>query len=145
MKTVTFYYLFLLISFAACVDVETKIDSHEFREIIDDFVEIHKEVNAGVDTGMLLGGLKMNLDQSQKQYKDFLNSFIVSCNNAKAKLGNYITSLKNSADDIKNQAGNWKRESEKAFRESGKNELMLNQTKVTLQKVMRDMAQDTVE
>lgn len=145
MKSITFYYLFFLVSFASCVGIETKIDSHEFREIIDDFVEIHKEASVGVDIGMVLGGLKMNLDASQKEYKQFLNSFIVSCNNAKAKLGNYIVTLRNSADETKNQALQWKKDSEKAFRESGKNELMLNQTKVSLQKVMQDMAQLIVE
>ena len=145
MKSITFYYLLCLLSIALCAEVETTVDSHEFKEIIDDFVEIHKEAEVGFDIGMVLGGLKMNLDASQKQYREFLNSFMVSCNDAKAKLGNYIVSLKNSADETKNQALQWKKDSEKAFRESGKNERMLNQTKITLQKVMQDMAQLIVE
>ena len=102
MKSITFYYLFFLVSIASCVGIETKIDSHEFREIIDDFVEIHKEASTGVDIGMILGGLKMNLDASQKEYKEFLNSFIVSCNKFTMSLDNPVVDMFNfdSSDDI---------------------------------------------
>jgi predicted nucleic acid-binding Zn-ribbon protein len=141
----TFFFLIFLFSTAFATGIETTIDSREFSEIIEDFVEIHKEANSNIDIGMLLAGLRLNLDASQKQYRDFLDSFIVSCNNAKVKLGNYIVNLKGQAEETRSQANHWKRDTEKAFKDSGNNERMLNQTRANLQKVMQDMAQIIVE
>lgn len=141
----TFFFFAILFTVAFCSKVENTIDSREFNEIIEDFVDIQKTANANVDIPLILSTLKINLDSSQKQYTDFLDGFIVSCNNAKVKLSNYLVSLRSQSDDTRNQAGHWRKEADKAFRDSSRNERMLNHTRELLQKVMQDMAQIIVE
>ena len=145
MKIITFFFVFYLFSISICTKVETKIDSHDFQEIIDDFVEINKEASSDIDISMLLSGLKVTLDSSQNQYSNFLDSFIVTCNNAKAKLANYVSSLNASAEESKNQANNWKKSAENAFADSGKNDQMLKNTRDSLTTVLKETAQIIVE
>ena len=64
----TFFFFVFLISISISMRTEARIDSREFQEIIDDFVEINKEATSEVDVGMLLAGLKITLDSSQNQY-----------------------------------------------------------------------------
>ena len=141
----TFFFFVFLISISISMRTEARIDSREFQEIIDDFVEINKEATSEVDVGMLLAGLKITLDSSQNQYSSFLDSFIVTCNNAKFKLANYVLSLKTSADDSKNKANHWKKSAEKAFSDSGQNDLMLKNTRLNLNSVIKEMARIIVE
>jgi len=137
--------LFMLLSIAICTKIENKIDSREFQEIIDDFVEIHKIATSDIDISMLLTNIKLTLDANQKSYRSFLDGFIVTCNNAKFKLFNYVETLKGAADETKRSANNWKQSADKAYKDSAQNNKMLNQTKETLSKVLEDMAQIIVD
>jgi len=137
--------LFMLLSISTCTKIENKIDSREFQEIIDDFVEIHKIATSDVDVGMLLTNIKLTLDANQKSYKTFLDGFILTCNNAKHKLFNYVDSLKGAADETKRTANHWKESADKAYKDSAQNNKMLNQTRETLSKVLEDMAQIIVD
>lgn len=141
----TLFYLLFLISTAACTGIEANLDSGEFKEIIDDFIEINREASSEIDIGMLLSGLRITLDSSQKQYSSFLNTFIVTCNDAKAKLTNYVISLNSASHEAKNQANHWKVSAEKAFSDSGKNELMLKNTRESLNHVIKEIAQVIAE
>ena len=144
MKTFIFL-IFLIISITNNTTIESRLDSNEFHEIIDDFVEIFKVANHDEDIALLLTNVKDTLEISENNYKTFLNGFVLSCNTAKNRVANYAKSLKTAADQAKNDANHWKKSAEKAFAGSADNDKMLNQTRLTLNNVLADMAHIIVE
>jgi len=86
--------------------MEAEIDSKAFQEIVDDFVEVHKEASHEVDLGLVLSDVKISLQAGEKRYKEFLSGFVTSCTNAKGKLSSHIKRLENASDEAKNQIAN---------------------------------------
>jgi chromosome segregation ATPase len=87
--------------------MEAEIDSKSFQEIMDDFVEVHEAAGQQVDMGLVLSDVKITLQASQKKYQEFLSSFLLSCNNARAKVNTFVTSLTNARNEAQNQITNY--------------------------------------
>lgn len=102
----TIVFFFLLVSISS-TQMEAEIDSKAFQEIMDDFVEVHEAAGQQVDMGLVLSDVKITLQASQKKYSEFLSSFLLSCNNARAKVNTFVTSLTNARNEAQNQISNY--------------------------------------
>ena len=101
--SIVFFFLLVAIS---STRLEAEIDSKAFQEIMDDFVEVHTSAGAQVDVGMVLTDVKITLQASEKKYKEFLTTFLSSCNNAKAKVNSFVERLENARAEAQNQVSN---------------------------------------
>ena len=101
----TIVFLFLLVSISS-TRMEAEIDSRAFQEIMDDFVEVHTVASATVDVGLVLTDVKITLQASEKKYKEFLTTFLSSCNNAKAKVNTFVKRLETAKAEAQNQIAN---------------------------------------
>ena len=109
----TIIFFFLLVSISS-TQMEAEIDSRAFQEIMDDFVEVHNAASQQVDVGLVLTDVKITLQASEKKYKEFLTTFLSSCNNAKAKVNAFVQRLENSKAEAQNQvSNNWAKQATK--------------------------------
>jgi predicted nucleic acid-binding Zn-ribbon protein len=86
--------------------MEAEIDSKAFQEIMDDFVEVHKAAGQQVDVGLVLSDVKITLQASEKKYKEFLSSFLTSCDNAQGKVTSFVKRLTDARQEAQNQVSN---------------------------------------
>jgi hypothetical protein len=110
----TILFFFLLVSISS-TKLEAEIDSNAFKEIMDDFVEVHKTAAQAVDVGLVLADVKVTLEASEKKYSEFIKAFVLSCESAKAKLTAFIKSLTNAKNSAQNDVTNtWTAQETKA-------------------------------
>jgi hypothetical protein len=126
--------------------MEAEIDSKAFQEIMDDFVEVHKEASQQVDVGLVLTDVKVTLQASEKKYKEFLSSFLVSCNNAKAKVNGFVTRLTTARSEAQNQVANtWANQAKKGT--AGVKEAQTNSAEVSkrLEAIQKQLSQVIID
>lgn len=118
----TIVFFFLLVSISS-TQMEAEIDSKAFKEIMDDFVEVHEAAGAAVDLGLVIANVKISLAASEKAYKEFINSFNLSSQNARGKVDSYIKSLNTALNEannaVKNTWANQRAKGQKTIKEAG--------------------------
>jgi len=126
--------------------MEAEIDSRAFEEIMDDFVEVHKAASEDVDIGVVLADVKITLQASAKKYKDFLSSFLLSCDTAKAKVQSFIKRLGDAKDEAANKVNNtWLVQLAKGRKGIKDSQSNTNTTVARLEKVGKQMAKIIID
>ena len=141
----TLIFFFLLVSISS-MKMEAEIDSKAFQEIMEDFVEVHNEANEDADVDTLLTNVKINIESSEKNYGKFLATFLLSCNNAKAKVATFVKGLENARLDAQNKIANtWTKQSVSARKQikSAQDEAL--NTERRLESIRKEMTQIVVD
>jgi polyhydroxyalkanoate synthesis regulator phasin len=113
---------------------------------MDDFVEVHKTASQSVDVGLVLADVKITLQASEKKYKEFLQAFLLSCENAKAKVNNFVKTLQNARDEAKNHISNtWNHQLEKGKKGIKDSQTNLASTKARLEATHKQMTQIIID
>jgi len=133
-------FLLLLFVSALSTKIESKIDSHEFQEIIDDFVEVHKAASEDIDLGLILTNVKSGITKAEKTFGDFISGFVKSCNYAKGKVDGFVTKLGKVINSLQKEANDWNDAAKKAAKDSKSNAKNLADTQGRLKTLLEDMA-----
>jgi len=126
--------------------MEAEIDSKASQEIMEDFVEVHKAAGQEVDVGLTLANVNLNLQASAKKYKEFISSFVLTCNNAKAKVSGFVKSLENARDEAKNKVANtWTKQLAKARKGISEAQTNAKTTVTRLEAIHKEMEKTVMD
>ena len=140
MKT-TLILLSLLLTIAHSTLIDTKIDSSEFQEIMEDFVEVHKEAEESQNIGQIITTIKTSMAQNEKKYESFINSFRLSCKNAESKLSKFIKRLNKQLNHLKHKVNKSTNHAKDSNKQRQENSVNLSKAQKELENIKKQQIQ----